>query len=123
MTLEQFAEKKLDRLYNPALDEDSQCTGWYHFKKMVQEQISPNAENMACFHETLRAFLIENWERIKTMGYTYQSGKYAMIVNAGKSDFYINGKYEHSIEGELSEEEFGAHCKSAAATLDFNYAE
>lgn len=121
MTLEQFAETSCDRLYNPQLGEDAQCTGWYQLKKMVQEQLPPSDENMVCFHPNLREFLIRNWEKIKKMGYTYQSGKYALIVNDGKSDFYIHGKYEHSIEGELSEEDFAAHCKSAAETFDFNY--
>lgn len=53
----------------------------------------------------------------------YVNGKYSMLVFEKQSDFYINGKYFHSLEGKLTEDEFEAHCKEAAESFDFNYSE
>jgi hypothetical protein len=46
-----------------------------------------------------------------------------MLVFEKKSDFYVNGKYLHSLQGKLTEDEFIEHCKEAAESFDFNYSE
>lgn len=46
----------------------------------------------------------------QSIGYTYESGKYRMIVKVGQSDFYVNGVYTHTVKGEFTEKEFLDHC-------------
>lgn len=54
---------------------------------------------------------------------SFQSGKYKIIVENGKSDLYINNKYQHSIDRELTEEEAEKEFELAASTFDFSYHE
>lgn len=67
MTLEEFAEKCCDRMYNPELGPDQQCGGWYELRKMVEGKIKPNDSNMAVFHPNLRSFIVANWSKIELL--------------------------------------------------------
>lgn len=53
----------------------------------------------------------------------YKKGKYILIIKNKKSELYIDGKYEHTVDQEMTKEEFKEHIKLAAETKDFNYSE
>lgn len=89
MTFNEFCHKYCDRLYNPALPQEAQCTGYIKLKKMVAEQIGPASleeivrwENnpsinelfsepdikyMRFLHPLLREYIVGEWETIKTL--------------------------------------------------------
>lgn len=89
LTFNEFCHKYCDRMYEPRLPQESQCTGYIKLKKMVMEQIEPasleeisrwentptteelfsepNIKYLRFLHPLLRRFVIENWETIKTM--------------------------------------------------------
>ena len=65
--LREFANKICDRMYEPRLHHTQQCSGWYQLEYLVENEIEPNEWNMKPFHPKLRDFLIEHWEKIKTL--------------------------------------------------------
>lgn len=64
MTLQYFAEKCCDRLYNPKLGEEAQSSGWLKLKELVLGKKQPTEKDWRIFHPLLRKFLKENWENI-----------------------------------------------------------
>lgn len=67
MTLKEFAQIYLDRLYESRLPEESQCSGWFHLKKLVEDKIKVEElsdELLAPFHPILREWIRDNWYRI-----------------------------------------------------------
>ena len=64
MSLEEFAEKHLDRMWTPGLPEESQCSGWKCLKRMVLNSEELTEWNLVPFHSNLKPFLIANWEEI-----------------------------------------------------------
>ena len=62
MSLQDFAWYLCDRLFEPKLEEELQCTGWYALKKMVS-----NGEDFKSiyFHKNLSDYLRRNWEVIR----------------------------------------------------------
>lgn len=88
-TFNDFCHKNCDRLYEPRLSEDRQCTGYIQLKKMVVENITPaslkeierwennpsideilstpNVKYLRFLHPLLRPYIIENWGTIKKL--------------------------------------------------------
>ena len=64
MTLEDFAHRYCDVLYEPMLPTDCQCTGWKVLRSMVKNKTAPTTENMDAFHPNLRAKLLSYWHEI-----------------------------------------------------------
>lgn len=84
-----FCDKYCDRMYNPKLPEESQCTGYVQLKKMVTNNITPasleeihrweinptyeelssvpDIKYLRFLHPNLRPFIVNNWEEIKLM--------------------------------------------------------
>jgi hypothetical protein len=89
MTFDEFAIKYCDRLYNPKLTYEEQCTGYKELRRMVEHQITPatreeglrwenfptqeelisipNTKYMRFLHPLLREFVQENWEIFKDL--------------------------------------------------------
>jgi hypothetical protein len=67
MTLELFAEKHMDRLYNPNLGIHAQSQSWFMLKQMVTKKETLCIKNMAFFHPNLRKLIIEHWDKIKNL--------------------------------------------------------
>ena len=84
-----FCFKCCDGLYNPKLPLESQCTGYYMLKKMVDENIEPfslseierweknptmeelldipDIRYLRFLHTLLRPHIIKNWQHIKNL--------------------------------------------------------
>jgi len=89
LTFNDFCQSYCDGLYNPALPDDAQCSGYHKLKKMVVENITPatldeirqwetnvtateilsvpDLKYMRFMHVLLRPYIIENWKKIKTL--------------------------------------------------------
>lgn len=87
ITFNEFCHKICDRLYEPKLPKDKQCTGYYQLLKMVDEDIkpasikeikdwendsskiyeTPDIKYLRFLHPLLRPFVIENWNQIRLM--------------------------------------------------------
>lgn len=67
MSLQNFAEKYCDRLYDSRIEEAYQSSGWHALKRMVERKTKPDELNMQIFHPNLRVLLIENWSKIENL--------------------------------------------------------
>lgn len=89
MTFNYFCHEHCDRLYDPNISEESQCTGYFQLKKMVVEKLMPASldemkrweENptseellsppdikyLRFLHPNLRQFVVQNWSLIKDL--------------------------------------------------------
>jgi hypothetical protein len=92
MNFNYFCHKYCDGLYNPNLPDELQNTGYVNLKKMVLENINPSSldeikrwetkpttnellltpdiKYLRFLHPSLRPFIIEYWEIIKTLNVT-----------------------------------------------------
>ena len=89
LTFNNFCEKCCDRMYEPRLPEEDQCTGYKELKRMVKEGIEPasleevkrwetnptteellvepDVRYLRFLHPLLRPLVIENWDLIKIL--------------------------------------------------------
>lgn len=89
LTFDEFCEKNCDKMYEPRLSQDKQCTGYLKLKEMVLNNIepasleemkrweqnptfdelisTPDIKYLRFLHVNLRPFIIENWNYIKTL--------------------------------------------------------
>lgn len=89
LTFNDFCYRILDRLYEPKLPYNSQCTGYKLLRKMVLEDITPatkeeyerwknnptkeelwskpNLKYLTFLHEITRPFIREYWDKIKIL--------------------------------------------------------
>lgn len=67
ITLQEFAEKYLDRLYDSRFSEDEQCAGWYSLKRSVIEQADAPTLYSVSFHPIWRDIITKNWAYIKSL--------------------------------------------------------
>ena len=89
LTFNEFCHKYCDGMHEPKLPQEAQCTGYIQLKKMVVEHIDPASlseinrwENnptieellsepdikyMRFLHPLLRAYVVENWDTIKSL--------------------------------------------------------
>ena len=89
MTFDKFCHKCCDRMYDPKLPQEAQCTGYHMLKKMVVQNIkpasldeikrweleptieelfsTPNIKYLRFLHPNLRPYIIENWDTIKNL--------------------------------------------------------
>lgn len=67
MNLKTFASIYLDGLFEPRLPEESQCSGWFHLKYLVESKVKVEEltdDMLIPFHPNLRTYLRKNWYRI-----------------------------------------------------------
>lgn len=62
-TLDEYCFHCLDRMYEPRLDYESQCTGYKVLRKMAEEKKYTQADLYA-FHKLLRPVIIQDWNFI-----------------------------------------------------------
>ncbi len=89
LTFNEFCERILDRMYDPRISEEAQCTGYHLLKKMVIENITPATKEefdrwrnnptleeimstphikyLNFLHVRIRPFVIEQWDKIKEL--------------------------------------------------------
>jgi len=89
MTLEKYAEERLDRLYSPRVPEESQASGWHKLKSMVQNGLIPNQDDLLFFHPLLRDIIISEWVFIKTLKTNKMTITHKSTEHYDK--LYING--------------------------------
>lgn len=89
LTFNDFCYKILDRMYEPRLSYEQQCTGYKLLRKMVEENITPATKEeykrwrtnptieellstpdikyLTFLHELVRPIIIEHWDKIKKL--------------------------------------------------------
>lgn len=67
ITLQQFAEKYCDGLYDSRFEDDAQCSGWQCLKSLVLKGDNPSDLELRSFHPNLRVKIKELWSEIKTL--------------------------------------------------------
>jgi len=68
LTLQEYAEKHLDGLYDSRFDEESQCSGWHELKSLVQRKPERITEDLLfAFHPLLRPHLVKDWGNIRQL--------------------------------------------------------
>lgn len=67
ITLQEFAEKYCDRLYDSRFEDDAQCSGWQCLKALVLKGCEPSDLELQPLHPNLRAKIKEWWSEIKTI--------------------------------------------------------
>lgn len=67
LTLNQFAEKYCDGLYDSRFKDSEQCSGWKKLKELVARGTEINDNDLFMFHPNLRPYLKDNWGIIKQL--------------------------------------------------------
>ena len=87
LTFNDFCYKSLDRMYEPRLSYEQQCTGYKILRTMVEEDITPSTKEeyerwknnptieelcskpdikyLTFLHELIRPIIREHWDKIK----------------------------------------------------------